>query len=167
MRSSLLRSYKIRIFGSALFAISIIAGLDLTLKWLMITVVMDPPRILPITPFFNLVLGFNPGVSFGLLGDLGPSGPATLSALTLAIIAFLVGWLWKTQDFWEVSALTGIIGGAIGNLIDRLRDGVVTDFLDFYIGQYHWPAFNLADTAISLGVGLILIRSIFSSDQPK
>ena len=154
-------------FGLALFASFLIVGLDQTSKWFMAAVVMNPPRVIPVTPFFNLVLGFNPGVSFGLLGDLGPWGPVALSGLTLAIVVFLVLWLWRTQDILEASALGLIIGGAAGNLIDRLRDDAVTDFLDFYIGKYHWPAFNLADVAISLGVGLILIGSFLSSKQAK
>ncbi len=161
------RSSRPRLFGLALFASFLVAGLDQASKWFMADVVMDPPRVIPVTPFFNLVLGFNPGVSFGFLGNLGSSGPVALSVLTLAIVAFLVIWLWRTQDIWEASALTAIIGGAVGNLLDRLRDGAVTDFLDFYVGQYHWPAFNLADSAIILGVGLILIRSFLSSKEAK
>lgn len=157
------RSSRPRLFGLALFASFLVVGLDQASKWLMAAIVMDPPRVIPVTPFFNLVLGFNPGVSFGLLGDLGPWGPVALSGLTLAIVAFLVLWLWRTQDILEASALGLIIGGAVGNLIDRLRDGAVTDFLDFYVGQYHWPAFNLADTSISLGVAIILYRSFFQA----
>ncbi len=156
-----------RHFVLALVTSFLVAGLDQASKWFMAAVVMDPPRVIPVTPFFNLVLGFNPGVSFGLLGDLGPSGPVILSILTLAIVAFLVFWLWRTQDILETSALSLIIGGAAGNLIDRLRDGAVTDFLDFYVGQHHWPAFNLADVAISFGVGLILIGSFLSSKGDK
>lgn len=161
------RSSRPRLFGLALFASFLVVGVDQASKWFMAAVVMDPPRVIPVTPFFNLVLGFNRGVSFGLLGDLGPWGPAALSVMTLAIIAFLVLWLWRTQDILEASALGLIIGGAAGNLIDRLRDGAVTDFLDFYVGQYHWPTFNLADIAISLGVGLILIGSFLISKQTK
>ena len=153
------RSSKLRHFRLALFAGFLVVGVDQASKWFMAAVVMDPPRVIPVTPFFNLVLGFNPGISFGFLGDLGSSGPIALSVLTLAIIAFLVLWLWRTQDILEASALGLIIGGAAGNLIDRLRDGAVTDFLDLYIGQYHWPAFNLADSAITLGVAMILYRS--------
>lgn len=167
MKSLAARSSRPRLFGLALFASFFVAGLDQASKWFMAAVVMDPPRVIPVAPFFNLVLGFNPGVSFGLLGDLGPWGPVALSVMTLAIIAFLLLWLWRTQDILEASALGLIIGGAAGNLIDRLRDRAVTDFLDFYVGQYHWPAFNLADVAISLGVGLILIASFLSSKQAK
>lgn len=151
-----------RLFGLALFIGSLVTGLDQTSKWFMVAVVMDPPRAIPVTPFFNLVLGFNPGVSFGLFGNLGSWGPFILSSLTIAIIAFLVHWLWRTQDIFEASALGLIIGGASGNLVDRLYEGAVTDFLDFYIGQYHWPTFNFADIAISLGVGLLLINSVLS-----
>lgn len=154
-----------RLFGLTLFASLLITGLDQTSKWFIADVVMDPPRVIPVTPFFNLVLGFNSGVSFGLLSDLGPYGPIALSVLTFTIIVFLAHWLWRTQYVLDASALGLIIGGAAGNLIDRLRDGAVTDFLDFYVGQYHWPAFNLADMAILSGVGVILIGSFLNTKQ--
>ncbi|MFQ5759608.1 MAG: signal peptidase II [Acidiferrobacterales bacterium] len=140
-------------------------ALDQTSKWFILNVVMDPPRVIPIAPFFNLVLGFNRGVSFGLFGDGGNTMPLVLIGLSLAMVVLLVVWLWRAGSAADVGAIGAIIGGALGNVIDRGRDGAVTDFLDFYAGQYHWPAFNLADTAIVLGVGLIVTRALLGFDS--
>ena len=136
-------------------------------KWFMVAIVMDPPRTIPVAPFFNLVLGFNRGVSFGLLSDLGPAGPTVITVLSITIVAFLFAWLWRSTAAWDVVGIAMVIGGALGNLIDRIRNGAVTDFLDFYVGQFHWPAFNLADTGITMGVGLLLIGSLRGSGKAR
>lgn len=119
-------------------------------------------NVIEIFPFFNLVLSHNIGVSFGLLKFAPWWG---LAALSLLIIGCLAKWLWKAESFISACALGMIIGGALGNLIDRLRHGAVTDFLDFHIGEYHWPAFNLADTAIVCGVGIILAVTLFNQTK--
>ncbi|VVT35411.1 signal peptidase II [Hoeflea sp. EC-HK425] len=138
--------------------------LDQATKWLVLNHVMNPPQVIPVTDFFNLVLGFNTGVSFGLFGE----APAwILMAFTLAIVAGLLGWIKRTDNRLTAAALGLIVGGALGNLLDRLRQGAVTDFLDFYIGSYHWPAFNLADVAIVCGAGLLLIESVLAGDDKK
>ena len=138
--------------------------LDQATKWLVLNHVMNPPQVIPVTDFFNLVLGFNTGVSFGLFGE----APAwILMAFTLAIVAELLGWIKRTDNRLAAAALGLIVGGALGNLLDRLRQGAVTDFLDFYIGSYHWPAFNLADVAIVCGAGLLLIESVIARDDTK
>ena len=135
----------------ALLTASVLAAIDLFAKWSIVNLVMNPPRVIPISPFFNLVLGFNRGVTFGLFDDLGTWGPIILSALALGIIGVLIVWLQRVQNRGELSGLILVIGGALGNLIDRLQDGAVTDYLDFYISHYHWPAFNLADSFIVVG----------------
>jgi signal peptidase II len=138
--------------------------LDQATKWLVLNHVMNPPQVIPVTDFFNLVLGFNTGVSFGMFGE----APAwILMAFTLAIVAGLLGWIKRTDNRLTAAALGLIVGGALGNLLDRLRQGAVTDFLDFYIGSYHWPAFNLADVAIVCGAGLLLIESVLARDDTK
>ena len=112
----------------------------------------------------NLVLGFNTGVSFGLFGQ----APAwLLMAFTLAIVAGLLVWIHRSDSRLTASALGLVVGGALGNLLDRLRQGAVADFLDFYIGSYHWPAFNLADVAIVCGVGLLLVESVLARGKTK
>lgn len=113
----------------------------------------------PMTQFLNLRLGFNTGVSFGFLSGLGLWGPPVLSALTAVIIAVLLFLAWKSTNLYEFAAFSLIIGGALGNLSDRIRHGAVTDFLDFYISVYHWPTFNFADVAIAAGAAILIIRS--------
>ena len=138
--------------------------LDQATKWLVLNHVMNPPQVIPVTDFFNLVLGFNTGVSFGLFGQ----APAwLLMAFTLAIVAGLLVWIHRSDSRLTASALGLVVGGALGNLLDRLRQGAVTDFLDFYIGSYHWPAFNLADVAIVCGGGLLLVESVLARGKTK
>jgi len=153
-------SGRARLFGIGLRAAGLVAALDASLKWVMATMVMDPPRVIPVLPFFDLVLVFNRGISFGLLGDLGPWGPLLLSALAAGIMAVLLVWLRRTERPSEAIGIGMILGGAAGNLIDRLRDGAVTDFLDLYVGEYHWPAFNGADVFITVGVLCLLVPGI-------
>ncbi|MDE0924786.1 signal peptidase II [Aurantimonas coralicida] len=138
--------------------------LDQATKWWILNHVMDPPRVIPVTGFFNLVLGFNTGVSFGLLGE----APAwLLMAFILPMVAGLLVWMTRTDSRLTAIALGLVVGGALGNLLDRLRHGAVTDFLDFYVGAYHWPAFNFADVAIVSGVGLLLIESVLAREETK
>lgn len=147
------------------FPIALLAfTVDQVSKWLILNHVMAPPQVIPITGFFNLVLGRNTGVSLGLFGD---ASPWALIALTLAIVAGLLVWLQRAEHRLTAVSLGLIAGGALGNLIDRLRHGAVTDFLDFYLATYHWPAFNLADVAIVSGVGLLLLESILPRDEAK
>ena len=129
-------------------------------KWAIMDLVMDPPRVIPVLPVFNLVLVYNPGVSFGLFGD---AGPYVLSALALAVCGGLVWWLRDVETRLLAIGIGVIIGGAAGNVVDRVRYGAVVDFLDFYIAGYpHFPAFNIADSAITVGVGLILLDALFA-----
>ncbi len=120
---------------------------------------------LKLLPFFNLVLIFNRGVSFGMLAH-AHSWIALLLPVCLSIITLmLVWWLLKTKERIAALALGLIIGGAIGNLIDRLRAGVVTDFLDFHIGDCHWPAFNMADSFIFIGVVIFVFTNIIAGKR--
>lgn len=114
-------------------------------------------------PGFNLVFLRNYGVSFGFFNHLDWR---VLFALGLGIVAILAVWLWRAQNVMSAPALGLIIGGALGNMLDRARHGGVTDFLDFYVAAHHWPAFNLADMAIVTGTGLILLDSLRSTPEP-
>lgn len=107
-----------------------------------------------VLPFLDLTLVRNPGVSFGLLGMAPWWG---LSALGLMIAGALAVWLWRAQSRWLAAGLGLVIGGAVGNVVDRLRHRAVTDFLDFHLAGRHWPAFNLADTAIFVGIALLVL----------
>ena len=129
---------------------------DQTSKWWIANHVMDPPQVIPMTGFFNLVLGRNTGVSFGLFGD---APPWMLVAFTATAVLALFVWMSRAETRPTGIALGLIVGGAIGNVVDRLRHGGVTDFFDFYVGQWHWPTFNMADVGIVCGVGLLLLES--------
>jgi signal peptidase II len=110
-----------------------------------------------VTPFFNLVLVFNPGASFSFLADAGGWQKWFFVVLALGISAWLLSLLrHHAQERLLPTALSLILGGAIGNVIDRLRFDAVVEFLDFHVAGYHWPAFNVADSAITVGVALML-----------
>ena len=138
-----------------------VISLDQLSKWWITDFIMQPPRIIPVTPFFNLVLGHNRGVSFGFFDGNSPLNQWLLSLVALAITATLVIWLARIDKPWVAVALGLIIGGAIGNVIDRLTDGGVVDFLDFHWGEHHWPAFNVADTGITMGAAALILDSLF------
>jgi len=116
-----------------------------------------------ITPFFSLVLTLNRGMSFGLF-NAGPGGgginAVVFSLAAAVIVAGLVYWLNRITSPLLAVAVGLIIGGAVGNVVDRIRHGAVVDFLDVHLGSYHWPAFNLADSAICLGVAAMLFDSL-------
>ena len=115
-----------------------------------------------VTSFFDLVLTCNRGVSFGLFsGGAGLPGMA-LAVLALAIVLVLLYWLARATNAWLAVAIGLIIGGAVGNVVDRLVLGGVVDFLDFHVGAWHWPAFNLADSAICIGVAAMLLESLLA-----
>jgi signal peptidase II len=137
--------------------------LDQLTKWWILAEVMDPPKTIAVTGFFNLVLVWNRGISFGLFDSDSAWGPILLTALALAIAAGLVVWLRRAESRLAAAAIGLVLGGAIGNVIDRVRFGAVVDFLDFHAAGYHWPAFNVADSAISVGVGLLLYDGLFES----
>lgn len=145
--------------GYAVAAAIVLA--DQLSKWWILAAVMDPPREIALLPFFNLILAWNRGVSFGFLGELGWIGPWLLSGLAIAIVIALTVWLSRLSDRYNAISIGLIIGGALGNVIDRLRFGAVVDFLDVHAAGYHWPAFNLADSAITVGVAFLLIESLF------
>lgn len=109
-----------------------------------------------VLPFFTLVKVWNRGVSFGMFNDL-THGQWLLSALAITITLILLRWLWRATDKLTTAALGLVIGGAVGNTSDRLRYGAVADYLDFHAFGYHWPAFNVTDTAICMGVVLLIL----------
>ncbi|MBW2484737.1 MAG: lipoprotein signal peptidase [Deltaproteobacteria bacterium] len=135
---------------------------QVTKLWIM-TVFALHEQLTVIPGFFNLVYVTNTGAAFGFLaGDktwLRQFFFVTVSIVALVVIALAYNHL-KKQSRIFVYSLGLIAGGAVGNLIDRLRFGSVVDFLDFYLGSYHWPAFNAADSAITVGVGLFLLGTL-------
>ncbi len=141
---------------------------DQATKWWIMAVVMQPPAIVPVTSFFNLVMGWNRGISFGLFDGDSAVNLWILPLVALAIVAALVVWLRRVQGAWLASAIGLVIGGALGNVVDRLRFGAVADFLDFHVAGYHWPAFNVADSGITVGVTMLVLDSLFMREEkPK
>ncbi|MBQ5699936.1 MAG: signal peptidase II [Alphaproteobacteria bacterium] len=120
-------------------------------------IVPVPYLMAHIFDFFNIVFTWNPGTSFSLFRAMGESAPIILIVATGFITGFILYYTIRRAPRYEVVPLSLIIGGAIGNLIDRVRFGAVIDFLDFHIGGWHWPAFNIADICIVIGVGLYLL----------
>lgn len=110
--------------------------------------------------FFDLVVVWNRGVSFGLLGE-GALPPWALSLVAVGITIALFLWLRRVVLRWSAIAIGLVIGGAVGNVVDRALWGAVFDFADFHVGRWHWPAFNVADAAIVLGVAGLLMESLF------
>lgn len=122
-----------------------------------------PYEPIPIFPCFNFTLAFNMGAAFSFLSNAGGWQRWVLTLIAMGVSLSLVVWLYRAprQHSLQNCAIALILGGALGNLWDRISLGYVIDFLDFYIGTWHWPAFNIADTAISTGA-FLLILSIFS-----
>ncbi len=121
---------------------------------------------LPMTSFFNLVLVFNSGAAFSFLSDAG--GWQKWFFVTLALV--ISGWLavmirQHAAERLQPLAFALVLGGALGNVIDRLRFGAVVDFLDFHVAGWHWPAFNVADSAITVGVALLLWQQLTHKEQ--
>ncbi len=144
------------------------------LRWLLLTalvLVLDfatkqlalrflhPYQPVPIFPSFNLTLVFNPGAAFSFLSHSGDWQRWFLSLVAIVIVMVLMAWMRKlpANRKLALAGLALIIGGALGNLCDRLVLGVVIDFIDVYFKNYHWPAFNIADSAICIGVLLLVI----------
>jgi signal peptidase II len=147
------RRMMIGIYMAALIGLA-----DQLSKWMVLERMGDVERTIPVTSFLNLVLVWNKGVTFGLMNHGGRPYMAWALIFVAAAILFLLGrWLYKTDSTPVSLALGAIMGGAVGNVIDRVHYGAVTDFLDFYFRDYHWYAFNVADAAIVTGVALLLL----------
>ena len=120
-----------------------------------------------VMPFFNLTLAYNEGAAFSFLSDAGGWQRWFFLALTAVISTVLFFWLKKSESKIESLAISLVLGGAIGNFIDRLLFGHVIDFLDVYYETHHWPAFNVADIAISCGVMLLIVSTFMHQPDNK
>jgi len=151
-----------KIEGTKLFYIivAVLVAIDQLTKYLLAAAIPLNTGISIIPGFFNLIHVHNTGGAFSLFAAPGhPWRQYVFMALTVLVvvaIAYAYGKVGK-RDNWTRIAYICIAGGAVGNLIDRVRFGYVIDFLDFYAGQYHWPAFNVADSAISTGAVMLLV----------
>ena len=147
--------------------------LDQASKWLVLTT-LEPYQVIELVPNLNLTLMFNTGAAFSFLSDAGGWQRWVFAGFAIAVTLALVVWLLrlKPHERWLAAALALIIGGALGNLIDRMLLGHVVDFVQVYLPFLPfaifnpWPAFNVADSAITIGVALLLIESLHTQKQP-
>ncbi len=153
------------LFGLGVAVIAILA--DQLSKYYILHEVLGSWAVINIAPVFNLVRAWNTGVSFSMFNNYGSLGVWLLSGMALLIVAFLLTWLKNEKSRLAQAALGLIIGGALGNVIDRVRLGAVFDFLDFHIGESHWPAFNAADSFICIGAGILILQSVFNHLKKK
>ena len=140
-----------------------VAGLDQAVKLMVLAV---KPNLSVIPGFFSIRFARNTGAAFSLFAGF----PGVLAAVGVAILAGLLFYLCNRGAAAPVPERIGLsllIGGAVGNLVDRFRLGYVVDYLDVFVGNYHWPTFNLADSAVTLGVVCLLASSIWSTNRPK
>ncbi|MDF2866875.1 MAG: lipoprotein signal peptidase [Gammaproteobacteria bacterium] len=123
----------------------------------------------PILAFFNLTLMHNTGAAFSLLVEAGGWQRWLFTGIAVLASVIILIWLYKLPRYrlWALSGLSLILGGALANLWDRITLGYVVDFLDFYWGNYHWPAFNVADSAIVIGVSLLIIDNWRKQGEQK
>jgi signal peptidase II len=142
-------------FGLAI-ALSVVAFDQVTKMWVLESF-FSPPRVIEVFSWFNLVPVWNTGISFGMLADYSDWMPGIISGLTIIISLVLLAWLFVAVSVSIKLALSLILGGAVGNIIDRIRFGAVIDFVDIHFFDFHWPAFNIADSAITIGVALFLL----------
>ena len=156
------RQFKI---GLLLAAVIIIA--DRITKYWIVEVYDLPSRFsVEVLPFFNLTMVWNRGVSFGMFGD-GAVSPWVLLGIAVVIVGFMLVWMARAPGLLLTVALGLIIGGALGNGVDRVVYGAVADFFDFHAWGWHFWAFNIADAAISVGVGLLLLDAFWGSDADR
>jgi signal peptidase II len=156
---------------------SILPWLALSAIWILLDQItklwvqasLDVGSVVEVTGFFNLVHVLNPGAAFSFLADEPGWQKHFLSGVAVVASVIIVFLMRSSADKrFSMFCLAGILGGALGNLIDRQLHGAVIDFLDFYVNNYHWPAFNVADIAISVGaIGLIVDEILFGKAREE
>ena len=150
-----------------LAAAAALFGLD---RWSKVAIAASLPLYSskPLIPgLFDLVHTRNTGMAFSLLNDAGPLvSQWILPGLSAAAVIFIIGLLWRTDrsDRRLLAGLALVLAGAAGNLYDRAVYGFVVDFLDVYVAGWHWPAFNVADSCITIGAGVLLLDAVWKSD---
>ena len=154
-----------RPFALGSFLLVFVACFDQLSKYWILDFFAAGHEPITVTFFWKIVLAFNRGISFSLFSQETQTGVYLLTATTLAIACALFFWLLKSRTFLVSAGLGLIVGGALGNIIDRLRLGAVVDFLYFHWQEYSFPAFNIADCGITVGVVLILLDSFLFQDK--
>jgi len=156
-----------RIYLIAALAALIGIAADQGSKWALLEVVglRENPRNIRVLPVFDIVMWWNHGTSFSLFRTGEAWGPYVFSIAALAIIVLLVLWLSRIVSPILAAALGAVIGGALGNVVDRLRFGAGADFFYAHLGDYGWPAFNIADSLIVVGIGVLVFDGMFLSHK--
>jgi signal peptidase II len=152
---------------AGLFLAILVLLLDQVTKLAILEWVQPPPAGVSITGFLAIVLVWNRGMSFGMFNTGEPLVPWILGALAVAVAIGLVWWLAKAQRWLVIVGVSLVLGGAVGNLIDRLLYGAVVDFVLLHAGDWRFPAFNVADSAITLGVIALLWDSLFTGQESR
>lgn len=148
--------------------LAIISGTVIALDQLTKYIISDALMLhetISVTPFFNITHVLNPGGAFGLFADHSAVVRKFFFLFVSSAVACVLLWFYKKAAAGHpflAAGLAAIFGGAVGNLIDRFRYGTVVDFLDFYVGYYHWPAFNVADSAICVGMAIFIYHVLFN-----
>lgn len=150
-----------------LFCILSAFAIDQLTKTVIVEIVMQPPRVIYITPFLNITLSYNEGISFGLFSGVFRGWSALLIWMTMALAIVLLIWMIFSDSFVTTAALGLMAGGAFGNIYDRVQQGKVTDFIDLHAGSWHWPTFNIADVAIVGGAIILILCSLRFSSSPN
>lgn len=119
------------------------------------------PIVIDILPVFDLRLSWNQGISFSLFNSGEAVTVGLLLAITIAITAMLIVWMWQAPRPWIQVGLGLIVGGALGNIIDRISIGAVADFLHVFWQDWHFPTFNVADSCITVGAAIVLLDALF------
>jgi signal peptidase II len=145
----------------ALIAVAVFAADQAAKAAVLSRVPGNAPESTPLTPFLDLALRWNRGISFSLFAQDSPLGLATLTGVTLAATALLGWWLSRSRTTLAAAGLGAIIGGALGNAVDRIAHGAVVDYLDLHAFGRHFFVFNLADAAINIGVVLLVLDLAF------
>jgi len=181
-----------RYFLPGLAIICSVILLDQYTKWLVIDLLRSPAVVHPgflqwltslskislltgpedfnhktLSPFLNFVMVWNKGISFGMMDNKYPHMAGIFIVLSLTIALILTVWLALSTQKIVTVALALIIGGALGNVADRVRFDAVEDFIDFHLAQYHWPAFNVADSCIVIGAGILMLVSLLGKEDAK
>ena len=144
--------------------VAVIIILDYISKIYMLSLIFDPPRVIELMPILNLAPVWNEGISFGLFQDGGRIVRFGIAGLA-AIVAVWLFFQLPSLPKWQKIAAGFIAGGALGNAIDRVIYGKVVDFVDFHFGKWHYPAFNVADSAIFIGVIMWIITLWWDSNK--
>ena len=139
----------------------LVLALDQASKWWILRVLDLPARQqVHVMPFFDLTMVWNQGVTFGLFQQSGPWGAWLLAGVALMVVALLCVWMQRADRRVTACALGAIAGGAVGNVLDRLRLGAVEDFIHLHAGGYSWYVFNVADSAVVCGVAVLVLEGL-------